>query len=80
MKSTCILLKNVSSWHVVVLAGRIDISGYRYGSVYGRRMARLSCEVLWLSYQGGASQVFILSVFNVIKEPHMISEVQCFNS
>ena len=23
---------------------------------------------------------FMLSVFDVVKEPHMISEVQCFNS
>ena len=54
MKSTCILLKDVSSWYVVVLALRTDISGYRYGSVYGRRMARLSFEILRLSYHGDA--------------------------
>ena len=40
----------------------------------------LSSEILGLRYQGDASQVFILSVFDVIKEPHMISKVQCFNS
>ena len=62
-KSTCILLKNISSWYGVILAWTIDISGNRYGSVYGRRMARLCSEILGLSYQGDAGQVFHIVCF-----------------
>ena len=64
MKSACILSKNVvlgmSSYSPEEL---IDISGYRYGSVYGRRVARLSSEILGLSYQGDAGQVFHVICF-----------------
>ena len=46
--------------------------------MYGRRMARFSSEIVGLHIREMDVRFFMLSVFDVIKEPHMISKVQCF--
>ena len=42
---------------------------------------RLSTEIFGFRYQEDAGQVFLfMSSVLIIKESHMISQVQCFNS
>ena len=64
MKSTCILLKNVSSWHVVVfnLLEELILLVVNMDHLW-RRMTSLSTEILGLRYQGDAGQAFHDSCF-----------------